>query len=123
MERNWKELLISNASGRVQKRSAAGQRRSQCEWDQVGDIGRNPGEYCAQKDAYETGQTGNAIYRAETLDTTKRRQENRNTVNETIMLRWMHRVTRKDKIGNEHLRGTTRMVQASKKITEGMSHW
>ena len=27
---------------------------SQREWDQVGEIGRNAGEYCAQKDAYES---------------------------------------------------------------------
>ena len=37
--------------------------------------------------------------------------------NEMRMLRWMCRVTR-DKIRNEHIRGTTRVVQASKKITE-----
>ena len=35
------------------------------------------------------------------------------------MLRCMCRVTRRDiKIRNEHVRGTTRLVQASKKITE-----
>ena len=37
-------------------------RRSQCEWDQVGDIGRNALEYCAQKDAYATDQTSNDIW-------------------------------------------------------------
>ena len=40
------------------------------------------------------------------------------------MLRWMYGVTRKYKIRNdEHLRGTTRVVQASKEITGGMSNW
>ena len=34
------------------------------------------------------------------------------------MLRWMCGLTRKDKIRNEHIRGTTRVAQASKKITE-----
>ena len=35
------------------------------------------------------------------------------------MLRWMcGGVTRKDKIRNEHIRGTTKVAQASKKITE-----
>ena len=34
------------------------------------------------------------------------------------MLRWMCGVTRKDKIRNEHIRGTTKVVQASRKITE-----
>ena len=39
------------------------------------------------------------------------------------MLRWMCGVTRKDKIRNEHIRGTTRVAQASKKITEGRLNW
>ena len=34
------------------------------------------------------------------------------------MLRWVSGVTRRDKVRNEHIRGTTRVVQASKKITE-----
>ena len=34
------------------------------------------------------------------------------------MLRWMCGVTKRDKIRNEHIRGTTRVVQASKKISE-----
>ena len=34
------------------------------------------------------------------------------------MLRWMCGVTRKDKIRNEHIRGTTKVVQAPRKITE-----
>ena len=37
-------------------------------------IERNAGEYCAQKDAYETDQTGNATYGADTLATTKRQE-------------------------------------------------
>ena len=39
------------------------------------------------------------------------------------MLRWMCGVTRKDKIRNEHIRGTTRVAQASKKITERRLIW
>ena len=39
------------------------------------------------------------------------------------MLRWMYGVTRKDKIRNEHIRGTTRVAQASKKITERRLIW
>ena len=38
-------------------------------------------------------------------------------------LRWMRRVTRTDKIRNEHIRGTTRVAQASKKVTERQSNW
>ena len=49
---------------------------------------------------------------------TTRGQEARLEVNEMRMLRWMSGVTRRDKIRNEHIRGTTRVVQASKKITE-----
>ena len=39
------------------------------------------------------------------------------------MLRWMCIVTRRDTIRNEHIRGTTRVVQASKKITEKRLKW
>ena len=45
------------------------------------------------------------LYGAETWATTKR-QESRIEVNEMRMLRWMCGVTRKDKIRNEHIRGT-----------------
>ena len=38
-------------------------------------------------------------------------------VDEMRMLKWMCGVTRRDKIRNEHIIGT-RVVQASKKITE-----
>ena len=62
------------------------------------------------------------IYGAETWATTKR-QESRIEVNEMRMLRWMGGVTRKDKIRNEHIRGTTKVVQASRKITERRLKW
>ena len=39
------------------------------------------------------------------------------------MLRWMCGVTRKDKIGNEHIRGTARVAQTSKKITDRRLYW
>ena len=55
-------------------------------------------------------------------DSTKR-QEKRIEVTEMRMLRWMCGVTRKDKIRNEHIRGTTRVAQASKKITERRLNW
>ena len=62
------------------------------------------------------------LYGAETWATT-RRQESRIEVNEMRMLRWMCGVTRKDKIRNEHIRGTTKVVQASRKITERRLKW
>ena len=40
-----------------------------------------------------------------------------------MMLPWMCGVTRKYKIRNEHIRGTTRVAQASKKITERRLIW
>ena len=62
------------------------------------------------------------LYGAETWATTKR-QESRIEVNEMRMLRWMCGVTRKDKIRNEHIRGTTKVAQASRKITERKLKW
>ena len=62
------------------------------------------------------------LYSAETW-ATKRGQEARLEVNEMRMLRWMCGVTRRDKIRNEHIRGTTRVVQALKKITEKRLKW
>ena len=47
-----------------------------------------------------------------------RGQEARLEVNEMRMLRLMCGVTRRDEIRNEHIIGTTRVVQASKQIAE-----
>ena len=65
---------------------------------------------------------GVIYHEAETWATTKR-QEKRIEVTEMRMLRWMCGVTRKDKIRNEHIRGTTRVAQASKKITKRRLIW
>ena len=62
------------------------------------------------------------LYGAESWATTKR-QESGIEVNEMRMLRWMCGVTRKDKIRNEHIRGMTKVVQASRKITERRLKW
>ena len=57
------------------------------------------------------------LYGAETWATT-RGQEARLEENEMRMLRWMFGVTTflRDKIQNEHIRGTTRLVQAPRKL-------
>ena len=59
---------------------------------------------------------------AETWVTTQRHKA-RVEVNEMRMLRLMCRVTRKNKIRNEHIRGTTKVAQASEKITERRLKW
>ena len=62
------------------------------------------------------------LYGTETWATTKRR-EKRIEVTEMRMLRWMCGVTSTDKIRSEHIRGTTIVAQASKKITERRLNW
>ena len=71
---------------------------------------------------YKTVARPALLYGAETWATT-RGQEARLEVNEMRMLRWMCGVTRRDKIRNDHIRGTTRVVQASKKISEKRLKW
>ena len=71
---------------------------------------------------YKTVVRPALLYGAETWATT-RGQEARLEVNEMRMLRWRCGVTRRDKIRNVHIRGTTRVVQASKKITEKRLKW
>ena len=71
---------------------------------------------------YKTVVRPAMLYGAETCATT-RGQEARLEVNGIRMLRWMCGVTRRDNVRNEHIRGTTRVVQASKKITEKRLKW
>ena len=59
---------------------------------------------------YKTVIRPTVLYGAETC-ATKKQQE---TQIEMRMLRWMCGVTYKDDIRNEHIRGTTRVEQASK---------
>ena len=75
-----------------------------------------------KRNVYRTVVRPTMLYGAETWATTKR-QESRIEVNEMRMLRWMCGVTRTDKIRNEHIRGTTKVVQASRKITERRLKW
>ena len=59
---------------------------------------------------YKTVVRPALLYGAETW-ATARAQEARLEVNEMRMLRWMFGVTGRDTIRNEHIRGTTRVVQ------------
>ena len=71
---------------------------------------------------YKTVVRPDMLHGAETWATT-RGQEARLEVNEMRMQIWMCGVTRRDKIRNEHIRGTTRVVQECKKITEKRLKW
>ena len=71
---------------------------------------------------YKTVIKPEMLYWAETWATTKI-QGKRIEVTEMRMPPWMCGVTRKDKIRNEHIRGTTRVAQASKKIPERRLIW
>ena len=71
---------------------------------------------------YETMVRPALLYGAETRATTRGR-ETRQEVNEMRMLSLMCGVTRRDTIRNEQIRGTTRVAQASKKITENRLKW
>ena len=62
------------------------------------------------------------LYGADNWATT-RGQEARLEVNEMRMQIIMCGVTRRDKIRNEHIRGTTRVVQECKNITEKRLKW
>ena len=53
----------------------------------------------------------------------KKVQEKRLEVAEMRMLRWICGVTRKDKIRNEKIRGTTKVVEISKKMQERRLQW
>ena len=63
---------------------------------------------------YKTVVRPALLYGAETWATT-RGQEARLEVNEMRMLRCMCGVTRRDMIRNEHIRGTTTVLQAPRK--------
>ena len=64
---------------------------------------------CTPRDQFRSFSNGKGTW------ATTKRQEKRIEVNEMRMLRWMCGVTRKDKIRNEHIRGTTRVAHASKR--------
>ena len=62
------------------------------------------------------------VYGTETASITKA-EVKRMDVAEMRMLRWMSGVTREDKIRNEYIRGSTKVVEISKKVQEGRLRW
>ena len=62
------------------------------------------------------------LFGAETRATMKG-QEAWLDVNQMRMLRWMRGLTKKDMFRNEHTRGTTKVLQGSKKISEKRLKW
>ena len=62
------------------------------------------------------------MYGAETW-ALKKAQENKLEVAEMRMLRWMCGVTKLDKIGNERIRGTTKVGEITKKVQERRLNW
>ena len=62
------------------------------------------------------------IYGTETASL-KKTEEKKMDVAEMRMLRWMSGVTREDRIRNEYIRGSLKVVEASKKIQEGRLRW
>ena len=53
----------------------------------------------------------------------KRKEEKKMDVAEMKMLRWSVGVTRRDRIRNEYIRGTVKVVEVSKKIQESRMRW
>ena len=67
---------------------------------------------------YKTVVRPAMLYGAETWSV-KKAQEKKLDVAEMRMLRWMSGVTKLDRIRNERIRGTTKVVEISKKVQEG----
>lgn len=62
------------------------------------------------------------IYGTETASLRKT-EEKKMDVAEMRMLRWMAGVTREGRIRNDYIRGSTKVVEISKKVQEGRLRW
>ena len=71
---------------------------------------------------YKTVVRPAMMYGTETL-AVKKAQEKKLDVAEMRMLRWMSGVTKLDRIGNERIRGTTKVGEISKKLQESRLKW
>ena len=71
---------------------------------------------------YKTAVRPAMLYGIEGLPV-KKTDENRLNVAEMRMLRWMCGVTKKDRIRNEYIRGTVKVIEVSKKAQEARLRW
>ena len=71
---------------------------------------------------YKTAVRPAMLYGAETW-ASKKAQEERLNVTEMKMLRWMSGVTKVDRIRNERIRGTVKVIEISKKVQERRLQW
>ena len=71
---------------------------------------------------YKTAVRPAMLYGSETW-AVKRTQEKRMNVAEMRMLRWMCGVTRRDRVRNEHIRGTVKVAELSSKMQERRLNW
>ena len=75
------------------------------------------------KGRYSKQWSGQQCYKGQETWATTKIQEKRIEVIDMRMLRWICVVTRKDNFRNQHIRGTTRVKQASEVITERRLNW
>ena len=120
-----KECIILSISVQAWRRQEAWQHKLHREWVQHGETGRDAVECCVTggcqwnwRERFTKLWSDQLCRMLQMPGQQRRGQEARLEVNEMRMLIWMCWVTRRDTILNEHIRGTTRMVQTSKKITE-----
>ena len=83
---------------------------------------RPKNKFESQGEVYKTVVRPAMMYGAETW-AVKKAQEKKLDVAEMRMLRWMSGVTKLDRIRNERFRGTTKVVEISKKVQEIRLKW
>ena len=71
---------------------------------------------------YKTAVRPAMLYGSETW-AVKKTQEKKMNIAEMRMLRWMCGVTRRDRIRNEHIRGTVKVAELSSKMQERRLNW
>ena len=90
--------------------------------EDIGDSVRPKNKFESQGEVYKTVVRPTMMYGAETW-AWKNAHEKKLDVAEMRMLRWMSAVTKTDIIGNERIRGTTKVGEISKKVQESRLKW